>query len=434
MNIFERCKEHSHSISFIAAMAVYIVSLDIIYKAYIVAEYSQRGFRDEASLSRIVVSIFILTACFIYLDRMKCDHRLSVIVINYLLVAVFIPGVIVYSHMGTPFFYQITIYYIVLLAFVIGIPSFHVKLVSWYSDIGMNMLGMFLGAVILYAWIEYARCHIQTDLIYVYEQRFLSSDYEMPRVLQYVIGMAPSCIPIISVYNFAKKKYAMAILFIAVQYIQFCIYATKSSYFLMIGAYVLYFISRKPHEFFGFSIILMTLCVIIAIMAWFCFGDRLVIDVIRRVFFDSQILNYDYYSFFQENPYDYFRSSLLKKFLVSPYKGVGIARSIGIYNGTQNAPNNGLYSDAYSNLGFCGVFIMPILIGVFLKVLDLITANKDIRCYYPAVLVIVMTLTSSAFFTGLISHGLLLVAFVLFLMPDKTVLKDQEGISCHFLG
>ena len=129
-----------------------------------------------------------------------------------------------------------------------------------------------------------------------------------------------------------------------------------------------------------------------------------------------------YYDFFSIHEKDIFRQSFLRHFgFVSPYD-VPIPKIIGAnyMNNPETNVNNGLFSDAYYNLGFIGVFIFPIVIMFFIKTLDLGTRGVATRLLILPIIVSASILSGASFMSGLLTNGLLLLLFILFVLPKTS--------------
>ena len=81
--------------------------------------------------------------------------------------------------------------------------------------------------------------------------------------------------------------------------------------------------------------------------------------------------------------------------------------------------NNGLFSDAYQNLGPLGILIMPILTILYLKTLDGATENTDQRLYFVLLLYISFVLLGIPLTTALLSSGLFALMLVLYFLPKN---------------
>ena len=156
-------------------------------------------------------------------------------------------------------------------------------------------------------------------------------------------------------------------------------------------------------------------------------GKSYIIDVfVRRVFFIPGLLTFYYYDFFKVNPVDYFRQGIVGRLGVkSPYifqipQIIGDNYFLGAY------ANAGLFSDAYSNLGTIGVFIMPIIITLTLKLIDLVSLDLDDRIVFAASITCVFSLLNSSYFTALITHGLLATIIILYFINTNDY-KDSDN-------
>ena len=103
---------------------------------------------------------------------------------------------------------------------------------------------------------------------------------------------------------------------------------------------------------------------------------------------------------------------------VSPYSEK-IPKLIGAQYYLNSYANNGLFADAYSNLGVVGVFIMPILIVLALKILDYCSYDLDIRFCSAVIFISSYTLLSSSFFVVMLTHGFLLSCLIMYLIPRR---------------
>ena len=81
--------------------------------------------------------------------------------------------------------------------------------------------------------------------------------------------------------------------------------------------------------------------------------------------------------------------------------------------------NKGLLSDAISNLGYAGIFIMPVIIVFFLHLFDRSTAGLDKRLVLVSGVFIALNLISTSFMTVLVTHGFLLLIVLTWLMKPE---------------
>ena len=95
--------------------------------------------------------------------------------------------------------------------------------------------------------------------------------------------------------------------------------------------------------------------------------------------------------------------------------------SSSYFNTPEMLANNGMFSDAFMNLGTIGIFIMPIMICLLLRFLDY--CSKGINPFYLLTIMVNVSyiFISSSFFTVFLTHGFILLCLILkFVIPrDK---------------
>jgi hypothetical protein len=135
------------------------------------------------------------------------------------------------------------------------------------------------------------------------------------------------------------------------------------------------------------------------------------------------------------NEFDLFRQGILGRLgFSSPYINK-IPNIIGgvYFNNYSTSSNNGLFSDAYYNLGVAGMFIMPILIILALRLLEACMNGLSISVLIASVVTATMTFISSSFFTVMLTHGFIALCVIIYFLPRngsdiaeiKTSLKKE---------
>jgi len=95
------------------------------------------------------------------------------------------------------------------------------------------------------------------------------------------------------------------------------------------------------------------------------------------------------------------------------------------YTGSVTAAyNNGLFSDAYANLGPLGCILMPAIIVVFLKFMQKCASGLQKSMLIAPAVALMMNLISSSFFTLLLTHGELFMCVLLYILP-----RDHKKLS-----
>jgi hypothetical protein len=258
------------------------------------------------------------------------------------------------------------------------------------------------------------------DLIDVYDVRAEARNYEAMFPLNYIVSLADNILPFFAVYALFQRKYLIFSLTLLVVYINFSITGTKQIIFvLMLGIIGYYFIrdfSRSTR------LIYAAIVLIILSMAESMIFQSSTLNTLfaYRVLFIPAELHYSYYSYFQSHEILYFSQSILKwlsngeqenvQFLLGEY-------AIGDYTARAN---NGLFSDAYMNLGVIGVLIYPLLLATFLRILDGAVEGLSKRILFVITVYVGFVLLGMTFTSALLTSGLIFLIFLLYSMPRET--------------
>ena len=144
--------------------------------------------------------------------------------------------------------------------------------------------------------------------------------------------------------------------------------------------------------------------------------------IIRRIFFLTNLLSYQYYDYFKFNEPDFFRSSFLRWFgFSSHFSDTRIVRVIGqTYYGTDMPANNGLLADVFANLGIIGIVAMPIIIVCVLYILDRCTQHINPSMLMLPCLVIASLFIDTFLTVALLTHGLILSLILFRIAPIRS--------------
>ena len=156
----------------------------------------------------------------------------------------------------------------------------------------------------------------------------------------------------------------------------------------------------------------------------------------RRVLFTPAKLNYCYYDYFSSHGPDYFLAGPVGRLtgLTSPNSD-SIAHLIGevYFNAPDMGANNGLFSDAYANLGIIGCVVMPIILVLCIYLLQYIGRALPPSVLFSVVIVFSITFVSSFLTTIFFTHALIPAYLLLYLMSsskNKTALnRDTTAVE-----
>jgi len=413
-----KLKLPSGTIPFVGCFA-FFGFLQLIYISIIQPIWEYSGFVGDFNLRRNILSwIFFIPVAFIVAKTSK-NMKLSWIIVSIILLCAYAPTLVLYIYTETRFIYLVVIYYFVLMsALIISSRVDFTKLARINNNIILNLFGTFLSLIIIFIWARYAHFHIQLSLLDVYSQREEATSYAIPIIFRYIFSMSKSVIPLLVVFSLYEKRYKKAFFYLIVQYLGFCIDASKSAIFMCFIAIFMFYIIKRIKNYTSVIPWIMSTGILAAFVENRILNTIYISGVLyRRVLFVPALLNYDYFNYFSENVFDYYRGSI-SLLGESPYI-IGIPYIIGDFNGSGAAANNGLFSDAYANLGVAGMIIMPIMLIIILKILEIISKGLLPEVTVSVVVMVSITLISSSFFTNLLSHGILLTMVTLLLIPKQ---------------
>tara|TARA_B100000767_G_scaffold275660_1_gene314116 strand:- start:625 stop:1890 length:1266 start_codon:yes stop_codon:yes gene_type:complete len=292
------------------------------------------------------------------------------------------------------------------------------------SPLGIYLITSVCSLAVIYVWARYSGFHIQTDLhATLYETRANAREFSIGTLMSYVWLSADNILPLCVVYFLYRKQYPIAIIISIIVFLNFSITATRQIIALLalgvLGYYFYAFISKG--KFLLYAVIII---ILITLLEPLIFGTYFVSLIPYRIFFIPGELHYSHFDFFQTNSVDYFAQGPLRHFVDSAYDKP-IAFLIGEFSiGDISArANNGLFSDAYQNLGSLGVFIMPILTVLYLKLLDGATQGHDTRLFVVIFAYASFVLLGIPLTTALISSGLILLLVFLIWLPRPGLKK-----------
>lgn len=271
------------------------------------------------------------------------------------------------------------------------------------------MLTIVLVLVVVYVSGKYAGFRFSIDLSNVYDLRSEARSFVMPLWLLYLWSATSNALPVLLVFFLLKKKWIWVLLIAFVIILNFSINGSKSTLFKMFLCFGLLFIKgTNILKYLVYGILVLGL---VSILENFIFDTSFISSVVvRRVLYVPNLLDCFYFDYINQNHPIYYNPTFSSE----------IAFRIGekYFANDQMRCNNGLFTDAYMNLGLLGCFIYPAIFTAFLKICESAFKNVNDKVVLYTTLMIVITLGSTTITTSLLTHGLFLLCFVLYCMPS----------------
>ena len=239
-------------------------------------------------------------------------------------------------------------------------------------------------------------------------------------------------LPFLVVYNFDKKKYNIAFLFSIIQIAFFMIYAQKSYLFALIAVFAVYYFSKKRNlrqTLFGGFLIATSIPAIFYNI--FGLGFNYLSFFVRRFLFVPAYNKFLYYDFFSAHEKVYFADGLIGNIfgIKSPYQ-YGITTLIATYEKGSYATgaNTGYMADAYANAGIWGMLLIALLMVFLIIFLDNHSKNLNLSVVLGASTTIILSLNDIAFFTALLTGGLIVLALLLYFYDCDQYLRKTKNL------
>lgn len=400
--------------------------------------YSSPGF-GSYFISWILLIMLSLPCC--QLGKIK---TFSSTIMQCLIYLSFFPGIVLYTFREQPIFLLYCLYWFLLILYYFLINTQKFKPVQFnINEKILSYLSIASFLFCFYVWASYAHFHIQIDIINIYGLREEAAYFDMLTLTKYAYGTVQVCIPFLAVWSLDKKKRCIFVILCCAQVLAFFSQGSKSAFFALIVALVAhYFIemenkknsdSNLSNGKHAVSIILrgLTIASVFSFAEFHLLESHYLIDyMFRRNMFLPNLLNIYYYDFFSINEFDYFRGSIIRVFgFESPYSTIQVPYIIGgtYFNAPNMYSNNGLFSDAYMNIGVAGIVIMPLMIILLLKLFDRCIGKVKLSIQIGAAIYVVFCLMGSSFFTNLFTHGFLALAFLFCILPKEDAIRFKIG-------
>lgn len=411
-----------HFIKSILPLIIYRILLDICYSNYISPIYEYTGFYNNKTASSYFLSWLFLCPFLFFLPILYKKKNISSAVVILFALGSIIPTSSLFAFMPPKnnFFILSFLYWFFLFIFFFTIPTIKIPRLNFKPKTFIIIIQIIFILTVLYVSYKFTHFRFHFNLYDVYDLRFEARNYNIPTIFNYILSASGTILPLFFIWHIMRKKKKQAIIIGIVILLNFGIAGHKSIVFkLLLAILGYYFFQFKIIKYFGWGFALLS--AIALLESTFIKTFNFISLIINRVIFSPSLLNYFYYDFFSSHEKDYFRQGFLKYFGFQSSYNTPIDFIIGeqYFGNDLIRANNGLFSDAYMNLGVFGVFFQPIILIVILKLIDSFSKGIDERLLFIVIVGCYTALISTTFSTALLTSGLLLSMLVLYLFRSQ---------------
>lgn len=407
---------------FSALITVYRLLCDLAYR-YVAMVFDYQGlFFNNISLRSFVMSWAILFAAMPAFYRVFRERTLSGNVIAVLILFSAIPTI---SAIGFRSDYDLlyvglmVLYWAVFFLFWSIMKPLKSPRLSRMKSASFHyiVLVILIASVIIYSYINTGlRFHF--SLIDVYDIRAEARQFEAPFPLNYLVSLADNLLPFFAVYALFRRNWLVLSITVFAIYVNFSIAGTKQIVFVLLCGFGGYLAIKSYAQSYRLIYGALALLVVGFFETLSLESNSISTLFAYRVLFIPSELHFSYFDYFQTHNILYFSQSLLKwastevrqeniQFLLGEY-------AIGEFTARAN---NGLFADAYSNLGGIGALIYPVLIAGFLRCLDGSAQGLPARVMFSIVIYVAFVLLGMTLTSALLTSGLIFLVLLLYSLP-----------------
>ena len=404
---------------------IYKLLLDFSYTYYVSQYYQYMGFHFNMHGSQFLLGWVIYLVLII--TSPKSINKISDFFISLLIFSLLTPLLSMYgldSNLSIyPVFVSLTsIAIIAILTKTKGIKTPYIPIFQ-NSEKSFFIISLTLVVFLLF-WFSAsgAILNINFNLANVYDFRRENAELTNIGLLAYLNNWIMQIFSIcLFSYGLFKKNIFIICFSLFAQIIFFGVSSHKTVLFLPLMVFVFYIYFKKTSSLTTIPLILGT--IILASLIFFFLNPSSLIPsmFIRRVFFVPALLTNAYFDFFEKNPFVLWSGSILNPFMDDVYP-TSISYTIGAFLGKDEmAANNGYISSGYAHAGFIGVLIYSLILGVYLKWLNVFSKNVPHIWLTIALMVTPFRslILSSDLPTTFLTHGLIIATIMITLLRKQ---------------
>lgn len=406
------------------------VILEYGYFVYVYPLYGYSGFSVNISMFKLIESYLIIIILSCFLIKMERYNSPSKIVLYILFINLFLPLSSLYwiQDDSRQFFITIAISFLMIYFILFKTP----RLEIFYMKEGKNIsiiLFVFLTIIVYGSLIASGglqRMNFNIMNIYETREEFSSnSNFLLGYLLPWQARITNM---FFLIYGIVIKNKKLIVFSLILQLLIFSMTGSKSYLFapiIIIGTYYLFKKGYKNYLLLFISSALSILFTILITLFKF-FGDGIALSYfLRRTFYVPAKLHYMYYDFFEDMTKYKLSTSILSFMFENPYGKNPVAFIAERVYEKDFSPNVGIFGDAYLNFGLFGIILFSFLLSVMLKLLDSVAENVPLVISSAIIILPSMALVNSAFFTSILTHGIIFAILVIWL-SNSILLKSKD--------
>ena len=412
----------------IVGIILFKLILDFSYTAFVSHYYDGLGFHLYFGLFSYIEGWFWTLILFLLLLGHKEHNLYTILLLSFLLMIVPVTTLYAFNNEPAVSFYSMVLPYTAML---LALSTKRVRI--YYLPYGKKLALGFAFFMVMLVLAHYILTvgfeHMNFSLRKVYELR--NSEYARASNAG-LFGYFNSWVT--KVLNFfliavalLRKKYILALFFVAIQILLFGLSGHKSILFSLLLLGGLFIFDKFKYQttilIYSLNGILVSL-----LIYFFVFHQPIIMPsiLIRRVFFTPAYLNYVYFDYFSIHDHVYWSNSVLKSVFTYPYD-VAPVFMIGQFLGHPHmAANIGLFGAGYMQAGIFGIILYTLIVIVLINLIQQFEGLPKWMINAIILMPMLSLFISSDLPTTLLTHGLLIAIVILYLYSTP---KENSNIK-----
>lgn len=394
--------------------------LEYAYITFTSKYFEYAGFVTDISIFKYTLGWLIYLIGYKLLFKKR---NLFIFEIYYVIFLVYVlPNIIFYSlsNQNTFYFLILTLPYFIIIASSNGSDIFKINSYKWSKP--MILLISFLSILlVLMNYLIATEGEMVWSFYDVYDFRTKFAEESSISIFAYLNGWASKIFSVVILaWAVYKKKIFLSLLFIVLILLLFAFSGHKSVLQSLFLIPLFYLMNKSKNSANVITLSFISLIIVSIFLAMVQDINMISSLILRRLLFVPANLNFVYLDFFSNNPNIYWSNSIMKSFIAYPYDGLKTSEVIGEYIGKDMAANTGFIACGFMHAGLIGVSIYTIFAIIIFKFINLFS-NKIEKYFLQAIIFIpIFTMFVSAdLLTTLLTHGLIIGIFVLWMYDNK---------------
>lgn len=289
------------------------------------------------------------------------------------------------------------------------------------------------GIITLYMFTKYGKV-LASSILHVYDLRSEFRSLNVSQLDTYLISWNGLVLLPWSFLRFlSKRKWVMALIVFQLGFVMFSINGMKTWLFIYPAFIVIFYILKRRDYSYLCCTVLIGISVLLfsSLIIYRTSGEYWLLSICERIFFTPAENDYYYIEYSSKHEILFLRESIMKNLFESPYE-ISFSKIIGdmyLSAATYRNATNGGIGDAYANFGVLGILVYPWLMAITFRLV-----GKKLQ-YFPdsvfgcVIFSLVFTYIGTSFFTWLMTGGVLLYYFIMWIYNRASFCKKIENFD-----